>query len=98
MEIAINDEEVDLQMKLGQAGEAFFVEQVWSQAENVPYNLATSPIPSTAYMNPQFNFKVEESNEAVSLFYHFCFSFLFHYLYILRMVYYQINCLSSLFF
>jgi Uncharacterized protein involved in plasmid maintenance len=67
VEIAINDEEVDLQMKLGRAGEAFFVEQVLFQ-ENVPYNLATSPIPSAAFMEPQFNFKVDEPSETVKSF------------------------------
>ena len=41
----INDEEVNLHMKLGEAGEAFFVETV-KDKENVPDQLATSPIPS----------------------------------------------------
>ena len=44
-------------MKLGQAGEAFFVEKVKSCKEDVPYNLATSPIPSANFLtDDQFNF------------------------------------------
>ena len=69
MEISINDEEVDLQMKLGQAGEAFFVEKIAPSFEgsNVPYNLATSPIPSSTFLNDeQFNFKVQgQDNDMV---------------------------------
>ena len=60
VEIAINEEEVDIQMKLGQAGEAFFVEKVKERREVVPYNLATSPIPSAAFLsNEQFTFRTE---------------------------------------
>ncbi|XP_066916021.1 phosphatidate phosphatase LPIN2-like [Clytia hemisphaerica] len=60
VEISINDEEVDIQMKLGQAGEAFFVEKIASSPDGdiVPYNLATSPIPSSTFLtDEQFNFK-----------------------------------------
>lgn len=41
----INDEPVDLQMKLGEAGEAFFVEEVEEPSE-LPRDLITTPIPS----------------------------------------------------
>lgn len=75
MEIAINDVEVDLQMKLGAAGEAFFVEEVLSE-ENVPYNLATSPIPSSSYLlDNKFNFK--ERNKVIGSFF---YSFKNHYI------------------
>lgn len=47
VEIAINNVEVDLQMKLGVAGEAFFVERA-SMKESIPLNLATSPLPSSS--------------------------------------------------
>lgn len=55
VEISVNDVEVDLQMKLGQAGEAFFVEAA-ARKESVPYNLATSPIPSVSYLD-KFHFQ-----------------------------------------
>lgn len=63
VEIAINDEEVDLQMKLGRAGEAFFVEKLWSR-ENIPYNLATSPIPSSNFLSEKYDFALanQENN------------------------------------
>lgn len=43
VDIEINDEPVDLHMKLGEAGEAFFVQEAEDAAE-VPAYLATSPI------------------------------------------------------
>ncbi|XP_028405864.1 phosphatidate phosphatase LPIN2-like [Dendronephthya gigantea] len=43
VDISINDEPVDLHMKLGEGGEAFFVEPCAS--EDVPLHLCTSPIP-----------------------------------------------------
>ncbi|XP_033106189.1 phosphatidate phosphatase LPIN2-like [Anneissia japonica] len=46
VDIEVNGEPVDLQMKLGENGEAFFVEQMSSE-EFLPANLATSPIPSS---------------------------------------------------
>lgn len=42
VDIEINGEPVELQMKLGDAGEAFFVEEV----ENDLSDFCTSPIPS----------------------------------------------------
>ncbi|KXJ27671.1 phosphatidate phosphatase LPIN3 [Exaiptasia diaphana] len=44
VDILINGEPVDLQMKLGEAGEAFFVEEVEEPSE-VPSELSTTPIP-----------------------------------------------------
>ena len=42
VDIEINGEPVSLQMKLGDAGEAFFVEEV----DNDPSEFGTSPVPS----------------------------------------------------
>ncbi|KAJ8322304.1 hypothetical protein KUTeg_000775 [Tegillarca granosa] len=48
VDIEINGEPVDLQMKLGDSGEAFFVTELEEPAEDIPAYLATSPIPSSA--------------------------------------------------
>ncbi|XP_043843345.1 phosphatidate phosphatase LPIN3 [Dromiciops gliroides] len=45
VDIEINGEPVDLQMKLGDNGEAFFVQQLENSEEEVPISLRTSPIP-----------------------------------------------------
>lgn len=46
VDIEVNGEAVDIQMKLGESGEAFFVEEVeGDDLEQMPNNLATSPIP-----------------------------------------------------
>uniref|UniRef100_A0A0N5AHA1 LNS2 domain-containing protein n=1 Tax=Syphacia muris TaxID=451379 RepID=A0A0N5AHA1_9BILA len=47
VDITINGEEIDLKMKLGENGVAFFVEKA-SVEDNVPEYLATSPIPGTS--------------------------------------------------
>ncbi|XP_034965721.2 phosphatidate phosphatase LPIN1 isoform X2 [Zootoca vivipara] len=44
VDIEINGEPVDLHMKLGDNGEAFFVEETGDDQEAIPYHLATSPI------------------------------------------------------
>ncbi|XP_076834691.1 phosphatidate phosphatase LPIN1 isoform X2 [Brachyhypopomus gauderio] len=44
VDIEINGEPVDLHMKLGENGEAFFVKETESDMEIVPLHLATSPI------------------------------------------------------
>ncbi|XP_065063283.1 phosphatidate phosphatase LPIN3-like [Rhopilema esculentum] len=44
VDISVNDQDVDLHMKLGDAGEAFFVQEC--PEESFPTELATSPIPS----------------------------------------------------
>jgi phosphatidate phosphatase PAH1 len=43
----INGEPIDLQMKLGEAGEAFFVEEV-EEPLDLPSDMTTSPIPSAS--------------------------------------------------
>ncbi|XP_077583061.1 phosphatidate phosphatase LPIN2 isoform X2 [Stigmatopora nigra] len=45
VDIEINGESVDLHMKLGDNGEAFFVEQNENMESEVPAHLCTSPIP-----------------------------------------------------
>nr|XP_056712262.1 phosphatidate phosphatase LPIN1 isoform X1 [Euleptes europaea] len=44
VDIEINGESVDLHMKLGDNGEAFFVEETSNDQDTIPYHLATSPI------------------------------------------------------
>ncbi|XP_077126422.1 phosphatidate phosphatase LPIN2 isoform X2 [Ranitomeya variabilis] len=46
IDIEINGEPVDLHMKLGDNGEAFFVQETEEENEQVPAYLATSPIPT----------------------------------------------------
>uniref|UniRef100_A0A7N9B0L5 phosphatidate phosphatase n=1 Tax=Mastacembelus armatus TaxID=205130 RepID=A0A7N9B0L5_9TELE len=46
IDIEINGEPVDLHMKLGDNGEAFFVQETEQQNEIVPAHLVTSPIPT----------------------------------------------------
>ncbi|XP_076840950.1 phosphatidate phosphatase LPIN2 isoform X2 [Brachyhypopomus gauderio] len=50
IDIEINGEPVDLHMKLGDNGEAFFVQETEVQDEIVPAHLATSPIPTESHM------------------------------------------------
>lgn len=47
VDIEVNGEATDLQMKLGEAGEAFFVQEIESEEEDIPEYLATSPLPSS---------------------------------------------------
>ncbi|XP_010223105.1 PREDICTED: phosphatidate phosphatase LPIN1 isoform X1 [Tinamus guttatus] len=55
VDIEINGEAVDLHMKLGDNGEAFFVQEMDNDQEVIPYHLSTSPILSegTALMETQ---------------------------------------------
>ncbi|KAG5850274.1 hypothetical protein ANANG_G00080480 [Anguilla anguilla] len=46
IDIEVNGEPVDLHMKLGDNGEAFFVQETAEENEIVPAHLATSPIPT----------------------------------------------------
>lgn len=50
VDIEINGEPLDIHMKLGESGEAFFVEEVYpneeGDEEEIPPHLACSPIPS----------------------------------------------------
>ncbi|XP_017335393.1 zgc:123305 isoform X2 [Ictalurus punctatus] len=59
VDIEINGEPVDLHMKLGDNGEAFFVEENESLEASVPAHLCTSPIPMEAA-------EVSEVNESPS--------------------------------
>ncbi|GAB0197243.1 phosphatidate phosphatase LPIN3 [Grus japonensis] len=45
VDIEINGEPVDLQMKLGDNGEAFFVQESEENEDSIPSHLCTSPIP-----------------------------------------------------
>lgn len=49
MDIEINGEPVEIHMKLGDSGEAFFVEEVVEEEDDVPEHLATSPIPDECH-------------------------------------------------
>uniref|UniRef100_A0A182JNY5 phosphatidate phosphatase n=1 Tax=Anopheles christyi TaxID=43041 RepID=A0A182JNY5_9DIPT len=51
VDIEVNGEPVDLQMKLGESGEAFFVEECAEDDIEVPAHMATSPIPSHSYLS-----------------------------------------------
>ncbi|XP_057191193.1 phosphatidate phosphatase LPIN2 isoform X1 [Triplophysa rosa] len=50
IDIEINGEPVDLHMKLGDNGEAFFVQETEEKNEIVPAHLVTSPIPTDAHL------------------------------------------------
>lgn len=51
MDILINGEPQDIHMKLGESGEAFFVEEVEDDEHDIPEHLATSPIPVSEFEN-----------------------------------------------
>ncbi|XP_066480790.1 phosphatidate phosphatase LPIN3 [Tiliqua scincoides] len=64
VDIEVNGKPVDLHMKLGDNGEAFFVQQMEKEKESIPVSLCTSPIPlekksepvarsSSLYGNPE---------------------------------------------
>ncbi|XP_057196445.1 phosphatidate phosphatase LPIN2-like isoform X3 [Triplophysa rosa] len=46
VDIEVNGSPVDLHMKLGDNGEAFFVQETQQDSETIPAHLVTSPIPS----------------------------------------------------
>lgn len=48
VDIELNGEPVDIHMKLGETGEAFFVEEI-EEDDDIPSYLATSPIPDGCY-------------------------------------------------
>lgn len=57
MDIEINGQAVGIQMKLGESGEAFFVEECTEgDLSDVP-NLATSPIPTSELTNYESNIR-----------------------------------------
>ncbi|XP_059620146.1 phosphatidate phosphatase LPIN3 [Phlebotomus argentipes] len=50
VDIEVNGEPIDIHMKLGESGEAFFVEECpEDDLEELPSNMATSPIPSSEF-------------------------------------------------
>lgn len=52
VDIEVNGEPVNIHMKLGESGEAFFVQEIpETDADELPENLATSPLPSEEYAN-----------------------------------------------
>lgn len=52
VDIEVNGEAVDIQMKLGESGEAFFVEECTEgELEVLPQHFATSPIPTNELSN-----------------------------------------------
>ncbi|XP_039874039.1 phosphatidate phosphatase LPIN2 isoform X1 [Simochromis diagramma] len=50
IDIEVNGEPVELHMKLGDNGEAFFVQEAEQQNQIVPAHLATSPIPTESHL------------------------------------------------
>ncbi|XP_068604735.1 phosphatidate phosphatase LPIN2 [Brachionichthys hirsutus] len=50
IDIEVNGEPVNLHMKLGDNGEAFFVQEAEQQNQIVPAHLATSPIPTESHL------------------------------------------------
>ncbi|XP_044077045.1 phosphatidate phosphatase LPIN2 isoform X3 [Siniperca chuatsi] len=50
IDIEVNGEPVELHMKLGDNGEAFFVQESEQQNQIVPAHLATSPIPTESHL------------------------------------------------
>ncbi|XP_011485372.1 phosphatidate phosphatase LPIN2 isoform X3 [Oryzias latipes] len=50
IDIEVNGEPVDLHMKLGDNGEAFFVQETEQTNQIIPAHLATSPIPTESHM------------------------------------------------
>ncbi|XP_044148744.1 phosphatidate phosphatase LPIN2 isoform X2 [Bufo gargarizans] len=63
IDIEINGEPVDLHMKLGDNGEAFFVQETEEENEEVPAYLATSPIPTEAHFFKNVHIHVPNSGE-----------------------------------
>ncbi|KAM4029165.1 phosphatidate phosphatase LPIN2 isoform 2-T2 [Anomaloglossus baeobatrachus] len=63
IDIEINGEPVDLHMKLGDNGEAFFVQETEEEDEQVPAYLATSPIPTDIHFFKNVHSHVPNSPE-----------------------------------
>lgn len=55
VDIEINGEPLDIHMKLGESGEAFFVEDVFTgedgEDDDIPPHLACSPIPTHEHLD-----------------------------------------------
>ncbi|XP_075682496.1 phosphatidate phosphatase LPIN2 isoform X2 [Rhinoderma darwinii] len=65
IDIEINGEPVDLHMKLGDNGEAFFVQETEEENDQVPAYLATSPIPTEAHFFKTVHIHVPNSAEVM---------------------------------
>ncbi|XP_056377625.1 phosphatidate phosphatase LPIN2 isoform X2 [Hyla sarda] len=63
IDIEINGEPVDLHMKLGDNGEAFFVQETEEENDPVPAYLATSPIPTETHFFKNVHSHVPNSAE-----------------------------------
>lgn len=51
VDIEVNGEPVDIHMKLGESGEAFFVEEcAEEELAQLPANMATSPLPTGEFV------------------------------------------------
>ncbi|KAK2720785.1 hypothetical protein QYM36_004604 [Artemia franciscana] len=68
VDILVNGETVDIHMKLGESGEAFFVEEIL-EAEECPPFLVTSPIPAEKpddFADTQFPYRNRASSEGAA--------------------------------
>uniref|UniRef100_A0A3P9J552 phosphatidate phosphatase n=1 Tax=Oryzias latipes TaxID=8090 RepID=A0A3P9J552_ORYLA len=65
IDIEINGEAVELQMKLGDNGEAFFVQETEQNTEIVPAHLATSPIPTEEALIRSRDSRCERSSAGI---------------------------------
>lgn len=61
MDIEINGEQVDIHMKLGESGEAFFVEECSEDDMELLPHMATSPIPSSELTNFEDTISVNQN-------------------------------------
>ncbi|XP_040826485.1 phosphatidate phosphatase LPIN2 isoform X1 [Ochotona curzoniae] len=66
IDIEINGNAVDLHMKLGDNGEAFFVEETEEEYEKLPAYLATSPIPTEDQFFKDIDTRLVKSDERKS--------------------------------
>nr|KAF6429810.1 lipin 1 [Molossus molossus] len=67
VDIEINGESVDLHMKLGDNGEAFFVQETDNDQEVIPIHLATSPILSEGASRMEYQLKRNSIDRTRSL-------------------------------
>uniref|UniRef100_A0A8C8DSZ2 phosphatidate phosphatase n=1 Tax=Oryzias sinensis TaxID=183150 RepID=A0A8C8DSZ2_9TELE len=65
IDIEINGEYVELQMKLGDNGEAFFVQETEQNTKIVPAHLATSPIPTEEALIRSRDSRCERSSAGI---------------------------------
>ncbi|XP_064484898.1 phosphatidate phosphatase LPIN3-like isoform X3 [Ornithodoros turicata] len=66
VDIEINGKPVNIHMKLGESGEAFFVEEVHEEKDLVPTYLATSPLPTRTDIGEELN-KLKASFEQMTI-------------------------------